>query len=429
MPLLSADSLLYDLTAGSDLPGVISSHGNALTLYFIPGMKSAAGWSAIVEHSPGMSIADVWDKSETVLRDEVCQSQTNTYDDIYGVVPNIVPTLDTLNKNIRKAGLYIYSDTIKEADVHGCDSIVTFMLTVNPPVMHDTTVVITNQIGSYYWPLKDTTLTTTGRYVKRTSMSNGCDSLDVLDLIIIQVDTIGDDVCIGENGTVGILATAPDMTSFSDDLIPAAIKVGDVLCTDGSILDVDDYLASDKTAMGIVFYVDNTGSHGRAAALKDVYGRWSTSNDTVRSYTTARSATEARRDTAGYQNTLHIKETAESSIRGFEALAPAAYKCYYYDHRTGETGPTHLGWYLPSIAEMSLLYGNRIPVKKSLEKLGASASTISTDDHWGSTGYEYKCGYYSTHWCYSDAPWYVGNNGEISTSGTMSKYARPVMSF
>jgi hypothetical protein len=424
---LSADSLLYDLTAGSDLPGVISSHGNALTLYFIPGMKSAAGWSAIVEHSPGMSIADVWNKSETVLRDEVCQSQTNTYDDIYGVVPNIVPTLDTLNQNIRKAGLYIYSDTIKEADVHGCDSIVTFMLTVNPPVMHDTTVVITNQIGSYYWPLKDTTLTTTGRYVKRTSMSNGCDSLDVLDLIIIQVDTIGDDVCIGENGTVGILASAPDMTSFSDDLIPAAIKVGDVLCTDGSILDVDDYLASDKTAMGIVFYVDNTGSHGRAAALKNAgAGLWAAPlnnsyvNYQVRSYTNAKDITEARRDTCGYQNTLSIKEYAET-LGDFATYAPSAYKCYYWDHRTGTQGPTHLGWYMPAIGEISLLYANQLYVNQSLSKLGLE--TISNTNYWGSTGH------YRNATTNYDCSYHISKAGEINTGGTCSYQNRAIIRF
>ena len=57
---LNVDSVLYDLTAGSPDPGVITTDGNTLTLYFVPGMKPAAGWKAIVEHCPGISIADVW---------------------------------------------------------------------------------------------------------------------------------------------------------------------------------------------------------------------------------------------------------------------------------------------------------------------------------------------------------------------------------
>ena len=99
-----------------------------------------------MEHQPGMSIADVWKKNVVTLRDEVCQSQVNTYDDPYHVVPNVVPQLSQLNNNLRKAGIYSYTVTVPDRDIHGCDSTVTFILTVNPPAHHDTTVVITNFI-------------------------------------------------------------------------------------------------------------------------------------------------------------------------------------------------------------------------------------------------------------------------------------------
>jgi len=425
---LSADSVLYELTADSENPGLITTNGDALTLYFIPGMKAASGWSAIVEHSPGKAIADIYEKSESYIRDYVCQSQTNTYDDIYSVVPDIVPDIATLNSNIRKAGVYMYSDTIFGAAQHGCDSIVNFVLTVEPPATYDTTVVITNVIGSYYWPNKDTTLTTTGRYTKLTTLANGCDSLDILDLIIIQIDTVGDEVCEGEEGTVRVMATVPDLSSMQDDLVPPAINIGDVMCTDGSIMNPDDYVASGKTnAMGVVFYVDSTGSHGLVTALTDASTStlaWTTDKNNVRSYTVARNVATARQDFGGYQNTLHLKETAEA-VGEFSVKAPAAYHCYYYDHRTENVGPTHLGWYMPSCGEMNLLYMNRFDVNTSLAKL--SKNSLRNGGYWGSTGEEYNN--HTSTWYNSDAPYWIDSDGGVRDGQYTKFHVRPIMSF
>lgn len=425
---LSADSVLYEFTADSDNPGVITSNGDALTLYFVPGMKAASGWSAIVEHSPGKAIADIYEKSESYIRDYVCQSQTNTYDDPFHVVPSIVDNVDILTDNMRKAGVYMYSDTIFGASQHGCDSIVNFVLTVEPPATYDTTVVITNVIGSYYWPNKDTTITTTGRYTKLTTLANGCDSLDILDVIVIQIDTVGDEVCEGEEGTVRVMATVPDLSSMQDDLVPPAINIGDVMCTDGSIMNPDDYVASGKTnAMGVVFYVDSTGSHGLVTALTDASTStlaWTTDKNNVRSYTVARNVATARQDFGGYQNTLHIKETAEA-VGEFSDKAPAAYHCYYYDHRTENVGPTHLGWYMPSCGEMNLLYMNRFDVNTSLAKL--SKNSLLNGGYWGSTGEEYNN--HSSTWYNSDAPYWIDSDGGVRDGQSTKFHVRPIMSF
>ncbi len=376
---LNVDSVLYDLTAGSPNPGVISSNGNALTLYFIPGMKSAAGWSAIVEHSPGMSIADVYKKNEVVLRDEVCQSQTNTYDDPYGVVPNVVPDLSILNKNLRKAGTYTYTQTIEGADRHGCDSTVTFILTVNPPVHHDTTVVTTNFIlndqGGYVWPVNGRTYTTTGRYSKRTGLPDGCDSLDILDFIVLQVDTSNNEICRGDTAIIGVSVTTPDI-SFRDDLIPPTIAIGDVWCDDGSFMKVDSFLASDKVAKGVVFYVDSTGFHGLAVSLwySDTRMQWATSYGqwTPKLYTGNVNPNVTNLYAFamnGMENTLSIKEHAEALPGGFQTNAPAAYFCYYYDHITGTVGTEHKGWYLPAVGEYYIFNIFRDEINPTLSKL------------------------------------------------------------
>ena len=376
---LSVDSVLYDLTAGSPNPGVITTNGNALTLFFMPGMKPDAGWNAIVEHSPGMSIADVYKKNEVVLRDEVCQSQTNIYEDPYHVVPNVVADLSILNKNLRKAGTYTYTNTIPGADMLGCDSTVTFILTVNPPVHHDTTVVTTNliigQTGGYVWPTDGRVYTTTGRYSKRTGLPDGCDSLDILDFIVLQVDTSNNEICRGDTARIGVSVTTPDI-SFHDDLIPPTIAIGDVWCDDGSFMKVDSFLASDKVAKGVVFYVDSTGFHGLAVSLwySDTRMQWATSYGqwTPKLYTGNVNPNVTNLYAFamnGMENTLSIKEHAEALPGGFQTNAPAAYFCYYYDHITGTVGTEHKGWYLPAVGEYYIFNIFRDEINPTLSKL------------------------------------------------------------
>ncbi len=376
---LNVDSILYDLTAGSENPGIITTPSNTLTLYFVPGMKPAPGWSAIVEHSPGMSVADVWKKNEVTLRDEVCQSQTNTYDDPYGVVPNVVPDLSILNKNLRKAGTYTYTQTIEGADSHGCDSTVTFILTVNPPVHHDTTVVTTNFIlndqGGYVWPVNGRTYTTTGRYSKRTGLPDGCDSLDILDFIVLQVDTTDNEICRDDTTRLGVTVTTPELT-FRDDVIPPTITVGDVLCDDNTIMNIDSFLVSGKVAKGVVFYVDRSGIHGLAVSMSpEITLPWARTevSTTVHSKTTYTSLYNAILDKDGYENTLFIKASAEAADgNDFELNAPAVHYCYYYDHHTFAAGDIHLGWFMASSGQMAALFANRMPVNRTLSKLHSS---------------------------------------------------------
>jgi len=421
---LNVDSVLYNLTAGSENPGVVTTHGNTLTLFFIPGMKPAAGWNAIVEHCPGMAIADVWEPNEVTIYDEVCQSQTNTYDDPYGVVPNVVADLSTLNKSMRKAGIYSYTNTISGADIHGCDSTVTFILTVNPPVHHDTTVVTTNlqinESGGYLWPADGRTYTSTGRYSKRNGLPDGCDSLDILDLIVLQVDIASDKICRDETGNLGIAVSVPDI-SFHDELIPPTIAIGDVLCDDGSILKVDSFLVSGKVAKGVVFYVDKSGMHGKAVSIVDASSgcELAERGSGVFSLFIA-TRTMAAKDTNGYGNTLAMKMKAENSSLNnysFQANAPAVYACYYYDHITRTTGTVHKGWYLPAAGEMSLLYANRIFVNNTLINIGGS---VFRSEYHSST---------SSSSQYSDIGWDILYDGRIDRYGNVNRASRAIIRF
>lgn len=397
------DSILYDLTSISENPGLITSNGDKLTLYFIGGMVASDGWSARVEHA-GVAIADVWKKNAVILRDDVCQSQSNSYDDPYGVIPAIA-TRTQLNLAMRRAGTYIYEKTLEGADSRGCDSTVTFILTVNAPPYRDTTVVTTNlNGGSYTWHGK--TYTATGKYAFRTSLPDGCDSLDVLNLIILEVDTTVNDLCEGDTTVMGITVKEPEMAT-NDNLIPPTINVGDIFCTDGSILNVDSFINSGKTAKGIIYYVDNTGMHGLMTALAETQLIWvreavENSVHALTYYPHDPNLVVPSFDMNGLGNTMEIKRTAElADGNDFATNAPAAHFCYYYDHNTRTVGETPQGWYLPSFGELGLLNANRVYVNNTLNKLrnAGFATTLSFGNsmgYWASTETDYRFYYNNT---------------------------------
>ena len=351
----NTDSVLYDITANSANPGVISSNGGALTLYFMSGMQAGGGWSAIVEHSPGIAIADPYKKNEITLRDEVCQSQTNTYSDPLGVTPNIV-SLDELNNAMRQAGTYTFTKTLSRADQRGCDSTVNFVFNVTAPPHYDTTVVITNMHNNpYTW--RGNTYTTSGQYAHVMSLPGGCDSLAILNLIVLQIDTTTNEVCLGDSITMGITVSEPEIT-WKDNILPNTVNIGDVLCDDGTIMNPDSFLTSGKIAKGVVFYVDETGIHGKAVSLINLSSSlWCSvgTDELVSSVTCSNDYyNEAMFDMNGLANTEEIKRTAEL-LGDFAFNAPAAHACYYYDHITKTIGDVHKGWYLPSLGELLIL--------------------------------------------------------------------------
>lgn len=362
--LTDADSVLYDLTNYSTVPDIIVSNGNALTIMFMGGMKTSSGFSALVEYEPEIAIANIRPKNHVFVSDVVCQSQVNNYISPEGIVPYVVEQ-SVLNDNIRKAGTYYYNKTFEKSDVNGCDSTVTFVLTVNNPPHYDTTVVTTNMHGnSYTW--HGVTYSESGRYSHLISLPDGCDSLDVLNFIILQIDTTSNEICSnsGDSTLMGIMVTEPEILE-KDDLLPST-KIGDIVCSDGTILTVDAFLESNKFAKGVIFYVDNTGNHGYMLALSDTMASFAP--QTVERYV-GFTYNEVREGT-GLDYTESIKKSAEiAEGSDFKINAPAAYYCYYYDHITMSTGNNHQGWWLPNKDEVRLLLVNLPVVSQSLLKL------------------------------------------------------------
>jgi len=170
------DSILYKLNPSNNLvtPGLIVSRGDTLTLKY-HSFSDGSDWSAIVERTPGVAVADPLPQDYTEIVLNVCQSKVNTWMDSignpYNVVPDIVASASTLDEKMRTAGNYYFPPVTLQKKIYPyCDSIVEFKLIVEPPQHYDTTVVITNiHGGTYTWPKTGETYTQSGKY-KRTLM-------------------------------------------------------------------------------------------------------------------------------------------------------------------------------------------------------------------------------------------------------------------
>ncbi len=426
---LEMDSVMYDLTNISHVPPVIISNGNALTLYFMAGMVPYAGWSAVVEPVPGIAVADVYRKTHTVLYDEVCQSQSKLYDNPLNISPEIA-TLSDMNASIKHAGTHVFTYTYQSADSHHCDSTVTFVLTVTAPPFIDTTVVTSNfQLngGSYHWRGND--YDETGRYSVIYTMEDGCDSLDILNLIVLQIDTSTNDICIGDETTMGIMVTTPRLT-WKEGEIPAVNAPGDVLCTDGSLMRVDSFLLSNKVAKGVVYYLDRTGLHGKAVALEDAptsYAIWASGPSSLYQSIHGKAFYPTQKDALfdldGMGNTLLIKQYAEQAIgMEFSYNAPAAYYCYYYNSDIRGLRPSEAsGWYMPSMGELNLIFGNRVAVNTTLKKLSGIGA------HVMDLGTTY---YISSSEANNNQCWHIDYSGHFATNTKSNQHRlRPSIDF
>ena len=152
-----------------------------------------------------------------------------------------------------------------------------------------------------------------------------------------------------------------------------SVRIGDILCTDGSTVSAADFPASGRTAWGIVFYVDDNDTHGWAVALQNQSSsiKWSSSDyygydipDLV-NYENARVAMHSL---DGSQNTGVIRDA------GSENHFPAAWAVDYDD-----------GWFLPSAGQLRYLYSYFPEINASLQVVGGDLFHLSENHYWWSS--------------------------------------------
>lgn len=164
--------------------------------------------------------------------------------------------------------------------------------------------------------------------------------------------------------------------------LTAQVHVGDILCEGNAIISPANYPSSGATAIGVVFYVDNTGQHGWAVALEDAGKyQWGCrgSDMPLPNYTNKR---QAIYDLDGYENTRIVRENCTGS--------PAFYAVDFEN-----------GWYVPAIGQLNYLYGNLVEVNASLQVAGGSVFPATEWKYWSSTEYA------------SYGAWYWHSSGEL----------------
>lgn len=228
-------------------------------------------------------------------------------------------------------------------------------------------------------------------FTNRYTTAHGCDSVRILQLLVTGTPTLTAlarpaEICAGQGTTVHALG---ENASFSQGGTAPPVAIGDILCTDNSIVKPSAWPVPGKTAKGIVFYVDNTGSHGWAVHLQDqgTSVQWTPSGSytdisTLTNYTNAR---DAITDLNGYSNTQKIRNA------GYANKYPAAYAVDFAN-----------GWYLPAAGQLRLLFAEIVTLNASLQIVGGTQFPMDSSWwYWSST--EYGQSY----------AWYVGINGVV----------------
>lgn len=216
-------------------------------------------------------------------------------------------------------------------------------------------------------------------FTNRYTTAQGCDSVRILQLLVTGTPTLTTlaqpaEICTGQSTAVHAMG---ENAGFSQGGQAPPVAIGDILCTDNSIVKPSAWPVAGKTAMGIVFYVDNTGEHGWAVHLQDqgtsvMWTPWwcqSTDIATLPNYINDR---DAITDLDGYSNTQIIRNAGDAT------LYPAAYAIDFAN-----------GWYLPAVGQLRLLFAEVMTLNTSLQVVGGTQFPVNDifSYYWSSTEY------------------------------------------
>ena len=158
------------------------------------------------------------------------------------------------------------------------------------------------------------------------------------------------------------------------------VHVGEILCTDNSFVSADDFASSGKTALGIVFFVDNTHQHGWAVALTDAGSETSWGDVGSLCYLNSynNNPQQVNSDTIGYARCDSIVRTAQGIPRDLSTYATAV-------NLAMQAGS---GWFLPSIGQLVILYANIPEINVALDAIQGS-SKMNGRQYWSCTEENY----------------------------------------
>lgn len=178
----------------------------------------------------------------------------------------------------------------------------------------------------------------------------GCDSNIILQLIVspeVSIQILATDSMICTDTPIDLYALGKN-SSFSTTTIPA-VAIGDILCTDNTTVKPEKYNVSEKTAKGIVFWVDKSGLHGWAVNPR---GSGTSQLSFGRDITVPACHNriyEALSDTSGHLVTSMYRQAGDAS------QYPAAWLADFDN-----------GWFIPAFGQLARLYAATPEINASL---------------------------------------------------------------
>ena len=137
------------------------------------------------------------------------------------------------------------------------------------------------------------------------------------------------------------------------------VKIGDILCVQGTDTIIVHPIDYTEGGIGVVFYVDETGQHGWALhpqiQAHQIY--WSYDYELPWGLTGWQSIRDAIYDLDGYENTGFLRTASQYDHNKY----PGAW-VVDYEH----------GWYWPALGQLNILYGNATIVNNSLKLIGGT---------------------------------------------------------
>ena len=161
-----------------------------------------------------------------------------------------------------------------------------------------------------------------------------------------------------------------------------SVRIGDILCTQGSdtiTVHPEHYTGG---AIGVVFYVDETGQHGWVLhpqiQAHQIY--WSTMYELPWGLTGWLSIRDAIYDLDGYDNTGFMRAVSQNDHSRY----PGAWAVDYEN-----------GWYWPALGQLNILYGSAPIINNSLKLIGGILLK-GPWVYWSSSafGYDNDCALY-----------------------------------
>lgn len=351
------------------------------TITYSVTVTTPGGCADTVEHTIVVNNAE-----PQTFYDEVCQGEP-----YYGY------GFDVTMAETSEPGSLVRTRTEEQ---YGCTVTHTLELTVMPAPHTDIEMFACDE---YQW--NDQTYTSSGDYTVSYPKQVGCDSVVKLHLTIsytpdANVMSNRDSICWGDE--VSLQAEIENMSAFLVTQPLSLVTVGDILCTDNSIVKASDWPMEGKIARGVVFYVDDTGEHGWAVHLRNQSSsiRWTAEGNNVDiseldNFSDSRAAIT---DFEGYMNTLKIRAAGNST------MYPAAWLVDLDN-----------GWYLPAAGQLRLLYAMLPTVNASLMEVGGGQ--IVWNRYWSSTEYA------------NSSPWNVLQAGGVGHHNGYLSGVRSVCNF